>query len=190
MALSVGLGRIVPDPEASTRVRNALAILSDPRLLVTDKAITIDDEGRVVLRIAENMGLLEDENGLSLKIEPNKGLEVTEDGLAIKLAPGGGIASGPDGLEVDISFPWTRFITAEVGVTLVTASPSWDYSFSVPGAVVGDCVVVSPILTPTTEIGAWSGLVSAPNTVTIRTMTGVVGAGSSQAFKVLVIGVT
>lgn len=81
MALSVGFGRITNDPEAPIRTRKALGRLATPGLLVTDKGLTIDTNGRMVLRL--NDGLYEDSNGLSVKLAPDGGLTATEDGLAL-----------------------------------------------------------------------------------------------------------
>lgn len=82
MTLSVGLGRITNDPEASIRTRLALGKLATPGLLVTDKGLTIDTNGRMVLRLSS-------------------GLSESDSGLAVKVAPGGGITSGADGLALD-----------------------------------------------------------------------------------------
>lgn len=65
MTLSKGLGGITNDPEATIRTRRALGILSRPELLVTDTGITIDDTGRIALRLNASSGLSQDENGLN-----------------------------------------------------------------------------------------------------------------------------
>lgn len=66
MTMSVGLARIITDPEASVLVRKALGALSTPGLLVYDDALTIDDTGRIVLRLHPDGGLSKSENGLAI----------------------------------------------------------------------------------------------------------------------------
>lgn len=66
MTMSVGLGRIITDPAASVLVRKALGTLSTPGLLVYDDALTIDDTGRITLRLNPNGGLSKDSNGLAI----------------------------------------------------------------------------------------------------------------------------
>ncbi|GEM_PF-2169516 len=66
MSLSVGLGKIINDPEATLRTRRALGALSTPGLLVLDTGITIDSDGRLVLRLKSTGGLTQDETGLSV----------------------------------------------------------------------------------------------------------------------------
>jgi selenophosphate synthetase-related protein len=91
MTLSVGLGRITNDPEAPIRTRKALGRLSTPGLLVLDKGLTIDTNGRMVLRIAAGAGLSEDSNGLAVKLDPEGGITSSEDGLAVSLTTFGDI---------------------------------------------------------------------------------------------------
>jgi hypothetical protein len=67
MRLSVGLARIISDPELPVITRRALAILSTPSLLVNDNGLTIDGSGRIALRLKEGGGLIEDEDGLSVE---------------------------------------------------------------------------------------------------------------------------
>ena len=115
MTMSVGLGRIINDPEAPILTRKALGALSRPGLLVLDKGLTIDSDGRIVLRItpgsalsegddglavniADEGGLETGDGGLSVLVVPGGGLELFSDGLAVKLASGGGIESSDDGL--------------------------------------------------------------------------------------------
>jgi len=64
MTMSVGLGKIINDPNASVRVRKALGALSTPGLLVHDTGLSIDDDGRIILRLDPNGGLTQDENGV------------------------------------------------------------------------------------------------------------------------------
>ena len=64
MTMSVGLGRIIVDPAASVLVRKALGALSTPGLLVDDTGLTIDDNGRIIIRLSPTGGLAQDENGL------------------------------------------------------------------------------------------------------------------------------
>lgn len=85
MTLSVGLGRIINDPKATILTRKALGALSNPALLVTDKGLTIDNSGRLVLRLAPGEGLVEDSNGLAVKLAPNGGITVDTNGLAVVL---------------------------------------------------------------------------------------------------------
>lgn len=66
MTMSVGLGRIEVDPRAPVLVRKALGVLSTPHLLVYDTGLSIDDTGRIVIRLKPNGGLIQDENGLSI----------------------------------------------------------------------------------------------------------------------------
>lgn len=70
MTMSVGLARIINDPEASVLVRKALGALSTPGLLVYDTALSIDDTGRIILRLNPDGGLQQDEDGLALAEEP------------------------------------------------------------------------------------------------------------------------
>jgi hypothetical protein len=74
VTLSVGLGRIQQDPNASILVRKALGALSTPGLLVHDDGITIDGDGRITLRLNPDGGLTQDENGLAV-IPPESEIE-------------------------------------------------------------------------------------------------------------------
>lgn len=67
MTMSVGLGRIVVDPSASVLVRKALGALSTPGLLVDDTSLTIDDNGRIIVRLKPDGGLVQDADGLYLE---------------------------------------------------------------------------------------------------------------------------
>lgn len=64
MTMSVGLGRIVADPQAPVLTRKALGVLSEPGLLVYDDALTIDGTGRLVLKLKSGGGLSMDSDGL------------------------------------------------------------------------------------------------------------------------------
>ena len=76
MTLSVGLGRIINDPKATLLTRKALGALSEPGLLVYDKGLTIDNTGRITLRINPDGGIIEDENGLKLSpVEEKIGID-------------------------------------------------------------------------------------------------------------------
>lgn len=214
MTLSVGLGRIIPDPDASVLTRKALGVLSNPALIVYDDALTIDGTGRLVLKLNPESGLSQDENGLSVaeilikpssglentddglavKLKPNTGLQVEADGLSVKLDPSGNISSSAAGLAVSLtSLPWTRWLTATGLVSVVYGTESSDHDITVTGALVGDLVIVAPTsVAPTiNQINSWSGRVRATNTVTVR-LGLTVGAFSNEAytFRVLVIGVT
>lgn len=60
-----GLGRIQTDPEATLRTRQALARLSNPDLLtLAENAIYIDDDGRLLLRLASG-SLTQSASGLT-----------------------------------------------------------------------------------------------------------------------------
>ena len=105
MALSVGLGRIVNDPDAPIRTRKALGRLATPGLLVTDEGLTINSDGRIVLKLsvglqqgafglavrakseggisAGTFGLSEDDQGISVKLAPNSRLKLSNEGLAL-----------------------------------------------------------------------------------------------------------
>lgn len=85
MALSVGLGRIANDPEATIMTRKALGKLATPGLLVTDQGLTINNDGRIVLRISS--GLQEDTSGLSVKVKSGGGIVSGDDGLALGDVP-------------------------------------------------------------------------------------------------------
>lgn len=81
MTMSVGFGRIVNDPEATILTRQALGRLQTPGLLVNDQGLTIDTNGRMVLRISS--GLSEDTSGLSVKVKSGGGIVSGDDGLAL-----------------------------------------------------------------------------------------------------------
>lgn len=72
MTMSVGLGRIGNDPQATVLTRKALGILSTPGLLVYDDALTIDETGRIVLRVKPDSGIEISEEGLFLTPVPIK----------------------------------------------------------------------------------------------------------------------
>ena len=154
MTMSVGFGKIVADPEATIRTRKALGTLSTPGLLVEDKGLTIDDSGRMVLRLKDGGGLSEDETGLS----------ATES-------------------------RFLRVLTGQAGFTLTYTDGVYDATITlVTGAVVGDTVIVSPIGSPPSGVAAWSGWVSAADTVEIRYLiSGGSGGTISQSFRVTVI---
>lgn len=192
MTLSVGLARIIADPDASILTRKALGALSKPELLVYDDGLTIDETGRLKLKLNPDSGMSQDENGLTieaLKLKPAGGLQSDADGLSVKLAPGGNISSGPTGLSV--SLPWTRWLTNTGLVSVVYDTYVSDHAIAVPGAVVGDLVIVSPTSNPSAGIYAVSGFVASANVATIR-IGKVSGFGGPEAytFRVLVIGVT
>lgn len=68
MTMSVGLAKIQNDPEGSVMVRKALGALSTPGLLVHDTGLSIDSDGRIIIRLNPDGGLIQDEDGLSLAI--------------------------------------------------------------------------------------------------------------------------
>lgn len=68
MSMSVGLGKIQNDPKATPLTRKALGALSTPHLLVDNQGISIDDEGRLFVRVKPGGGiLLNDETGLYIE---------------------------------------------------------------------------------------------------------------------------
>jgi len=68
MTMSVGLGRIANDPNATPMTRRALGILSTPGLLVTDTSITINDSGQIAIKLKPDGGLKESDDGLYVEI--------------------------------------------------------------------------------------------------------------------------
>lgn len=68
MTMSVGLGRIINDPKASVIVRKALGTLSTPELIVTDEGVTINDDGKIAIKLNPNGGLAQDADGLSVGV--------------------------------------------------------------------------------------------------------------------------
>lgn len=64
MTMSVGLGRIINDPQATLLTRKALGALSTPHLLCDDQGITMDDQGRFVIKLKADGGLLQGVDGL------------------------------------------------------------------------------------------------------------------------------
>jgi hypothetical protein len=68
MTMSVGLGRIINDPKASILVRKALGTLSTPELIVTDQGVTINDDGKIAIKLNPNGGLAQDADGLSVGV--------------------------------------------------------------------------------------------------------------------------
>lgn len=93
MSMSVGLGKIANDPQATALTRKALGILSTPGLLVYDDALTIDDTGRIVLRVDPAGGIAVTENGLKLKIGDGSTLSVGQDGVSLTETPTIGVDS-------------------------------------------------------------------------------------------------
>ncbi len=68
MSMSVGLAKIQNDPSATPLTRKALGALSTPHLLVDNQGISVDDEGRLFVRVKPDGGiLLNDETGLYLE---------------------------------------------------------------------------------------------------------------------------
>lgn len=70
MTMSVGLARIIVDPTAGVLTRKALGALSTPGLLVHDTGLSIDDDGRIYIKLKPDGGLIQDEDGLYLEPEP------------------------------------------------------------------------------------------------------------------------
>lgn len=66
MTMSVGLAKIQNDPDAPIMTRKALGALSTPGLLVHDTGLSIDNDGRIIIKLNPDGGLLQDENGVSL----------------------------------------------------------------------------------------------------------------------------
>lgn len=65
MTMTRGLGGIVSDPGIDLRVRRALDRLGTPYLLVTDEGVTINDEGKIALRLVAGSGLSQSASGLT-----------------------------------------------------------------------------------------------------------------------------
>ena len=86
MTMSVGLGRIDNDPHATIMTRKALGILSTPGLLVYDDALTIDETGRIVLRVKPGGGIQYDKDGLELS-PVDKALVTTTIGIDSEVDP-------------------------------------------------------------------------------------------------------
>lgn len=86
MTMSVGLGRIVVDPNAPVLTRKALGVLSTPGLLVYDDALTIDETGRLVLRLKPNGGIEQSEDGLALS-PVEKAISTTTIGIDSEVDP-------------------------------------------------------------------------------------------------------
>jgi predicted RNA-binding protein with TRAM domain len=82
-----------------------------------------------------------------------------------------------------------RVRQATTTITMSLTSGVGVYTVTVPGAVVGDTVMVSPTTTPHSSAAAWSAFVSATNTVTIRVLISSGPGGTvAQGFQVVVIG--
>lgn len=69
MTMSVGLARIIVDPTAGVLTRKALGALSTPGLLVHDTGLSIDDDGRIYIKLKPDGGLIQDSDGLYLEPE-------------------------------------------------------------------------------------------------------------------------
>ncbi len=65
MTMTRGLGGIVSDRSIDVRVRRALDRLATPYLLITDTGVTINDEGKIALRLA-SASLTQDASGLAI----------------------------------------------------------------------------------------------------------------------------
>lgn len=84
--MSVGLGRIINDPQASILVRKALGALSTPALLVTNEGVTIDTSGRIAIKLNPNGKLAQDADGLRLVEDANgtnKGRAIDNDWIGV-----------------------------------------------------------------------------------------------------------
>lgn len=125
MALSVGLARIVNDPDAPIRTRQALGRLATPGLLVNDQGITINTDGRIVLRLSS-------------------GLSETTTGLSVKVKSGGGIVSGDDGLALDDPL-------GDITFTNITVNQNANITGNVN--VAGAVNVIGPVTTPVINSG-------------------------------------
>ena len=68
MTMSVGLAKIITDPTAGVLTRKALGALSTPGLLVHDTGLSIDGDGRIIIKLAPDGGLLQDATGLYLEV--------------------------------------------------------------------------------------------------------------------------
>lgn len=141
MTLSVGFGRIVNDPDAPIRTRQALGRLATPGLLVTDQGLTIDTNGRMVLRLSS--GLTESTSGLSVKVKS-----------------GGGIVSDDDGLALDDPL-------GDITVTnlMVNQNANITGSAAVAGNLTADTATVGP--NQLTALGLITGNIQANNVVSL-----------------------
>ncbi len=82
MSMSVGLGKIQNDPDATPLTRKALGALSTPHLIVDNQGISVDDEGRLFIRLADGGGVILADGGLTTEtvygIDSEINLEETE----------------------------------------------------------------------------------------------------------------
>lgn len=68
MTMSVGLARITVDSTVSNPlVRKMMGALSKPGLLVHDTGLSIDDDGRIIIKLSPESGLAQDETGLHME---------------------------------------------------------------------------------------------------------------------------
>lgn len=65
MSMSVGLGKIQNDPDATPLTRKALGALSTPHLIVDNQGISVDDEGRLFVRLVDGGGVIMADGGLT-----------------------------------------------------------------------------------------------------------------------------
>lgn len=202
MALSVGLGRIVNDPDAPIRTRKALGRLSTPGLLVTDEGLTINTDGRIVLRLSR--GLIQGAFGLAVNTALNGGIyagqpgaEDESGGLAIRLPTNSGLQLSDEGLALadelgdrtftNITVSQNATITGTLDTTLInsdtiinTGAITSD-SLNVTGnASVGGTLTVATISIVTLAV---SGNANIAGLATIGNLavTGSVGIGGSAS---------
>lgn len=82
-----------------------------------------------------------------------------------------------------------KFISVTATFTISLTDGVGVHTLTVPGAVVGDTVTVSPTTTPDASVASWSAFVSSADTVTIRILISSGPTGTaSQEFRVTVIG--
>ena len=173
MTLSVGLGKVINDPTASILTRKALGRLSTPGMLVTDEGLTIDNDGRMVLRLKPGGGLTEDEAGLFLT-----GV-ITVDGIT------GGVAAGSGVWNVYMSGTAANYFAGSVaiGTTTLTAklgvlSPTEQLRLMYDGSNYCKTTVAVTGATTIQTVGTDANLTLVPGSGVI-TVTGSVAIGTT-----------
>lgn len=182
MTLSVGFGKIFNDPEATIITRKALGRLSTPGLLVEDKGLTINNDGRMVLRIANSSGLSEDSNGLALKLAPGGGLFSTSDGLAIDADTFGDITVDSihvlGNANIDGNVNVTGIVSSS-SANIVGAVNSGSISTGVVSSTSVSTGVVSSTSVSTGALIATSAAISGALSAASATISGAVSAASA-----------
>lgn len=68
MTMTRGLAGVISDPGIDPRVRRALDRFARPYLWVTDEGITINDEGKLAIRLAVGGNLSQNADGIALSL--------------------------------------------------------------------------------------------------------------------------